>query len=336
MPTAATASWAIDLARSAAGRLRRRVPRRVPMCTLYEVLGLPPGADGAQIKTAYRELAWRLHPDVNAGDAASAGRLAEVNHAYEILSDQRARSAYDHALACQRTQMRRHYALLAACTAATFAVTLIAVSTLVRWHLKAEPPPAAAAGAPSGWGSKVTLQATVSAVSGAAADLDLPPKSADEAGWTTFRDPRFAFTLLYPAGIFTFDPAQSDAHMHTFVSRDRRATFRIVAAENRTGVSLARFRRTLMKKRYAGASFEQTPRRRHWFALAGTLREEAFLERITFSCDGKTLHGWQMRYPLSHRTTYDALAKRVLLNHPHGNEPAAGCGERRPKGKRKP
>jgi hypothetical protein len=333
MPTAATASWAIDLARSAAGRLRRRVP----MCTLYEVLGLPPGADGAQIKAAYRELARRLHPDVNDGDAASAGRLAEVNHAYEILSDQRARSAYDHALACRWSQMRWHYALLAACTAVSFTVTLIAVSTLVRWHLRAEPPPAAAANAPSDWGSKVTLQATVSAaVSGAAADLDLPPKSADEAGWTTFRDPRFAFTLLYPAGIFTFDPTQSDAHMHTFVSRDRRATFRIVAAENRTGVSLARFRRTLMKKRYAGASFEQTLRRRHWFALAGTLREEAFLERITFSCDGKTLQGWQMRYPLSQRTAYDALAKRVLLNQPHGNEPAAGCEERRRKRKSRP
>jgi curved DNA-binding protein CbpA len=327
MPTAATAWRAIDLARSAAGRLHRRAAMR----TFYEVLGLPPGADEAQIKAAYRELARRLHPDVNAGDAALARRLAEVNHAYEILSDQRARSAYDHALACQRTQMRRHYTLLAACTAVTFALTLIAVSSLVRWHLTAapqpQPPLAAAAGEPSDRGSKVTLPV-------AATDAGLSPRSAAEAGWTTFRDPRFAFTLLYPAAIFAFDPAQSDAHMHTFVSRDRRATFRIVAAENAQGVSLARFRSTLMKKRYAGASFEQTPQRRHWFALAGTLGEEAFLERVTFSCDGKTLHGWQMRYPLSQRTTYDALAKLVFRNHPHGNEPAAGCEESKTKRKR--
>jgi curved DNA-binding protein CbpA len=330
MPTAATASWAIDLARSAAGRLRRTAPA----CTFYEVLGLPPGADGGQIKTAYRELARRLHPDVNAGDAASAERLVEVNHAYEVLSDQRARSAYDHALACQRTKMRRHYGLLAACSTATFAVTLIAVSVLVRWHLEAEPLHAAAAGTPSDWGSKVVLQATVPVLSGAVADPDPAPKSADQAGWTTFRDPRFAFTLEYPAGIFTFDVAQSDAHTHTFVSRDRRATFRIVAAENATGVSLARFRRTLMKKRYAGASFERTQRRRHWFVLAGTLRGEAFLERVTFSCDGKTLHGWQMRYPVSQRATYDELAKQVLRNHPHGNGPAAGCKDTKPRRKR--
>jgi curved DNA-binding protein CbpA len=330
MPTAATARRAIDLACSAISRLRPRAAAR----TLYEVLGLPPGADEAQIKAAYRELARRLHPDVNPGDAASAERLAEINHAYEILSHQRARSAYDHALTWQRAHMQRHYSLLAVIAGVTFAVTLIAVSGFVRWQLKSASPPAAKAGQPSDGGAGVALPAAVSAVSRAAADLGLPAKLADEAGWTTFHDPRFEFTLRYPAGTFIFDPAQSDAHMHTFVSRDRRATFRIVAAENAAGITLARFRATLIKKRYAGASFEQTPQRRHWFALGGTLGEEVFLERITLSCDGKTLHGWQMRYPLSQRATYDGLAKDVLRNHPHGNEPEPGCGETKQKRKR--
>src|SRR5262249_26009910 len=131
MPTAATARWAIDLARRAIGRLRGRVTAR----TLYEELGLPPGADEAQIKSAYRELARRVHPDVNAGDATSAQRFAEISHAYEILTDERARSAYDHALTWQQAHIRRHYALLGVFAAATFAVTLIGVSVFVRWHL---------------------------------------------------------------------------------------------------------------------------------------------------------------------------------------------------------
>jgi curved DNA-binding protein CbpA len=332
MPTAATAPWAVDFGRRAAGLGRRDAAR-----SLYEVLGLPREADEAQIKATYRELARQLHPDVNAGDPALAQRLAEVNHAYEILSDQRARSAYDHAWASQRAQMRRHYAVLAVCTGATFAVTLIAVSLLVHWHLAAsrtESPPVVTASDPPGRGAKAALSATMSAVSGGDADIDVHPKSADEAGWTAFRDPRFAFTLSYPAGVFTFDPAQSDAHMHTFVSRDRRAVFRIVASDNTAGITLARFRSTLIKKRYAGASFEQTPQRRHWFALVGTLGEEAFLERVTFSCDGKALHGWQMRYPVSQRARYDELAKLMLRNHPHGNEPAA-CDDTKSKRKRK-
>jgi hypothetical protein len=226
--------------------------------------------------------------------------------------------------------MRRHYAVLAVCTAATFAVTLIAVSLLARWYLAAwrEPPTAVTAGDLSDRGAKTAMPVTVPAVSGGGAD----PKSADEAGWTAFRDPRFAFTISYPAAVFAFDPGQSDAHMHTFVSRDRRAVFRIVASDNTAGVTLPRFRSTLIKKRYAGAEFQQTPQRRHWFALVGTLGEEAFLERVTFSCDGKALHGWQMRYPVSQRATYDKLAKLMLRNHPHGNEPGV-CEEAKSKRK---
>ena len=315
MPTAATTRRAIDVARGAVGRLRARVTAR----TLYEELGLPPSADEAQIKAAYRELARRLHPDVNASDAASAERFAEINHAYGILSDERARSGYDHALTWQRAHIRRHYAFLGVFAAATFAVTLIGVSVFVRWHLKTAPLAAVTAGQPSD--ASAPPPVIVPTVSG----------SAEDAGWATFRDPRFELTLRYPVGIFTFDPAQSDAQIHTFVSRDHRATFRIVAAENATGVSLGRFRGTLMKKRYAGASFDQAPQGRHWFALVGTLGEEAFLERVTFTCDGKTLLGWQMRYPLSQRATYDGLAKEVLRNHPHGNEPSCEETKQKPK-----
>ena len=333
MPTATTAAPASNFAHSLALRLRRRSAAT----TFYEVLNLPPGADEGQIKAAYRELARRLHPDVNAGDAALAQRLVEVNHAYEVLTDQRARSAYDHALAGQRTQMRRHYTLLGVCTGAAFVITLVAVSFLVQWHLKSartEPPPAPVSGDPSGRSAKHPPVA-VAAVA-ASIDHGQAAKADDEAGWTTFRDPHFAFTLSYPAGVFAFDPAQSDANMHTFVSRDRRATFRIVASENTTRITLARFRSTLIKKRYAGAAFAQTQQHRHWFVLAGTLGEEAFLERVTFACDGKSLHGWQLRYPVAQRGTYDALGKALMRNHPHGKEPAAGCGDSRSKRSRKP
>jgi curved DNA-binding protein CbpA len=44
--------------------------------TFYEALGLSPGADEGQIKTAYRSLARRFHPDLNAGNAVGAERLA--------------------------------------------------------------------------------------------------------------------------------------------------------------------------------------------------------------------------------------------------------------------
>jgi molecular chaperone DnaJ len=63
----------------------------------YEVLGLAKGASEDEIKKAYRKLAMKHHPDRNQGDDAKAAeeKFKEVKEAYEILSDEQKRAAYD-------------------------------------------------------------------------------------------------------------------------------------------------------------------------------------------------------------------------------------------------
>jgi len=61
----------------------------------YEVLGVPRGASASAIKSAFRKLAKKLHPDANAKDPKLAGRFAELNSAYEILGDEKKRKAFD-------------------------------------------------------------------------------------------------------------------------------------------------------------------------------------------------------------------------------------------------
>jgi molecular chaperone DnaJ len=60
----------------------------------YEVLGVPRGADDAEIKKAFRRLARELHPDVNSEPDAEA-RFKEAAEAYEVLSDADRRATYD-------------------------------------------------------------------------------------------------------------------------------------------------------------------------------------------------------------------------------------------------
>lgn len=62
--------------------------------TLYSVLGVLPSADQDAIKSAYRSLAKRHHPDVNT-DASAAKRFAAIAEAYEVLSDPERRREYD-------------------------------------------------------------------------------------------------------------------------------------------------------------------------------------------------------------------------------------------------
>src|ERR1700689_786168 len=61
----------------------------------YEVLGVPRGASAAAIKSAYRKLAKKHHPDANKNDPKAAARFAELNSANEIIGDEDKRKQFD-------------------------------------------------------------------------------------------------------------------------------------------------------------------------------------------------------------------------------------------------
>ena len=61
----------------------------------YEVLGVPRGANAAAIKSAYRKLAKKHHPDNNKNDPKSAARFSEINSANEIIGDEDKRKQFD-------------------------------------------------------------------------------------------------------------------------------------------------------------------------------------------------------------------------------------------------
>lgn len=61
----------------------------------YNVLGLSKSATDKEIKTAFRKLARKYHPDVNPGDKGAEEKFKEINQAYEVLSDPEKRRKYD-------------------------------------------------------------------------------------------------------------------------------------------------------------------------------------------------------------------------------------------------
>ncbi len=61
----------------------------------YKILGVSRGAEEKDVKSAYRKLARKYHPDVNPNDKAAEARFKEISEAYDVLGDAEKRKLYD-------------------------------------------------------------------------------------------------------------------------------------------------------------------------------------------------------------------------------------------------
>src|SRR5260370_8481361 len=60
-----------------------------------ELLGVPRKASAKDIRTAFRKLARKYHPDLNPGDKSAEEKFKQLQEAYDVLSDTKKRQMYD-------------------------------------------------------------------------------------------------------------------------------------------------------------------------------------------------------------------------------------------------
>jgi curved DNA-binding protein CbpA len=283
--------------------------------TLYQMLGLPEGADQHQVKAAFRKLARCLHPDVN-HSAAAEQFFKEVTRAYKTLVDPVARAEYDRALVRQQTSERRR--LRQFCMTATAAGVLSASFALLVLTWAQRP----------GLSSSTPLGRAGTAVAVPDA-TEVPGRGAN---WSVYRNDRFRFAVGFPADVFSVSNFADD-NSAVLTSEDDRAELRIFAARNVTGMTLGSYRSSLLKTRYAGVRLDHTPKGKLWFVLSGSRGDRVVYEHVSFSCDGGSIYGWQMVYPAEERTIFDLIADEVAR---HTTTTSLRCGALPPIPRRKP
>lgn len=140
-----------------------------------------------------------------------------------------------------------------------------------------------------------------------------------------YRNEKYGFSLTVPEQFEAGTPRNPDDG-GLWISRDGSARLIAVAAPNTTKETLASYRSFLMEESYKSAKFDYTPMREDWFVLSGRMDDEMFYERITFACDGRYIYGWQMKYPVSERRRYDAMAELIHRSYQVGRGRDGNCG----------
>ena len=140
--------------------------------------------------------------------------------------------------------------------------------------------------------------------------------------WRLYLNARSGFALKYPADVFPLATTNKKED-RLLTAKDRRAVLHIFSVTN-GATTLPAYRQLVMAQRYAGASFDYTPQRGNWFVLSGTVGEEIFYERVSLSCDRRSIHGWVLAYPRAERAFYDTILAEIRSSYRHAN---ARCGD---------
>jgi hypothetical protein len=145
-----------------------------------------------------------------------------------------------------------------------------------------------------------------------------PPIRPRPTRWASLENTKAGFELKYPADVFSPKAGNREPDDRLFGSGDGRAVLRVYSERGNAGTTPAKYRAALLARRYAGAALDYAPQRDQWFVLSGTLGAEMFYERVSFSCDRRSLHGWLLTYPVAERQFYDAIVEEMHRSYRYG------------------
>jgi hypothetical protein len=145
------------------------------------------------------------------------------------------------------------------------------------------------------------------------------------AEWATLHNERHGFLIGYPVSVFAPRSNPTTDEGRVLYSTDGHAQLLVGAFANEDGISLKAYRDFLLKEHYAGANINYAPVRDRWFVISGTIGDQEFYERVSFTCDGSLINSWAMIYPQSENGFYDRVVEAVAGTYSPGAGRSGHC-----------
>jgi hypothetical protein len=167
----------------------------------------------------------------------------------------------------------------------------------------------------------------IALIAGSITLMVLPANAAGSvqfADWTTVTSPAYGFAISYPASLFTTEGGKISQDGQVLVSRDGKAKLVIGAFSNEDGLTMQDYRAQILEQNYPTATLDFAPVRANYFVVSGTMGNQHFYERVSFTCGGKLINSWALLYTVDTREIYDRAIDAMSRTYAPGHG-TGGC-----------
>jgi len=135
-----------------------------------------------------------------------------------------------------------------------------------------------------------------------------------EQHWTTYKNPRFGYSLYYPSALFQTQGLPENAGGQTFVTPDKRAKIVVYGALNTDGFSPQEYRQSILKEFPGYERLAYSPIGGTWFVLSGFRGENIYYQKVMFSCQNRVINVFSMTFLTADKPFYEGLIE-IMEDH---------------------
>ncbi len=137
--------------------------------------------------------------------------------------------------------------------------------------------------------------------------------------WTTYKNPRFGYTLSYPSSLFKPQEPSENSDGRSFLTADGRAKIVVYGTVNDENFTPAQYRQTILSEFAGYDQIDYSPRGKTWFVLSGFRGDQIYYQKVMFSCGGRVINALSVTFPKPEKKFYEGLIEVMEDNFKPGS-----------------